>query len=60
LVVAVDAWLVAVVALAAASLAFAVAVVALAATAEALITSDHLLADTSLDSVPEVCAKTQI
>ena len=44
----------------AASLAFVVAVVADAATADALITSDHLEADTSLDSVPEVCAKTQI
>ena len=43
-----------------ASLAFVVAVAADAATAAALMTSDHLEADTSLDSVPEVCAKTQM
>ena len=43
-----------------ASDAFVVAVAADAATAAALITKAHLLADTSLDNVPEVWATKQI
>jgi hypothetical protein len=37
-----------------------VAVVALAATAAALITKAHLLADTSVDNVPEVWLTKQV